>query len=144
MVFLWLCLRQRLPTNDRRFRKGFSSSDRCPFCPRSETSSHLLIGCQSIQLMWAAIPALHIDLEHWHYSRYVDQQRLGQRNTVFLAILWGVWKRRNAMIFRNRVEPLHVLLQKVSSDLMLWSIAVRNVQDKGVLTDRGVTLSHLV
>jgi hypothetical protein len=42
------------------------------------------------------------------------------------------------------VEPLHVLLQKVSSDLMLWSIAVRNVQDKGVLTDRGVTLSHLV
>jgi hypothetical protein len=50
-LFLWLTTRQRLQTNERRFRKGLSNNDNCPFCQQPETSLHMLLKCPSVQVL---------------------------------------------------------------------------------------------
>uniref|UniRef100_A0ACD5XYD0 Uncharacterized protein n=1 Tax=Avena sativa TaxID=4498 RepID=A0ACD5XYD0_AVESA len=61
-IFLWLADRDRLFTNERRFRRGIASSDSCPFCSSMESSVHLLLHCPSVLPFWIAVPALHDDV----------------------------------------------------------------------------------
>jgi hypothetical protein len=58
-TFLWLADRGRLFTNVRRFRRGLTTSDTCPFCSSPETTEHLFLHCSAIQPFWRALPALH-------------------------------------------------------------------------------------
>lgn len=58
---MWLACKNRLYTNDRRFRRRLSDDDNCPFCGLSETTSHMLLHCQSIRLVWSALQSIHQD-----------------------------------------------------------------------------------
>jgi hypothetical protein len=111
-MFLWLNLRQRLPTNDRRFRKGLCASDRCPFCAESETSAHVFLHCPVIKQLWECLPALQICVDDCVLIKdlWVSSENDKERNTVIIALLWGIWKRRNCKIFRNTEGPIHLLL----------------------------------
>jgi hypothetical protein len=62
---------------------------------------------------------------------------------VIIAFLWNLWKRRNAMIFQNENEPLHVLLSRIISDLALWSHRCSKEAPKALLMDWGIMLNHL-
>ncbi|XP_078155447.1 signal recognition particle subunit SRP54 2-like [Carex rostrata] len=37
-----------------------------------------------------------------------------------MAVLWGVWKQRNAVIFRNERKPSWLLAQEVKEEAQLW------------------------
>jgi hypothetical protein len=48
-TFLWLANGGRLFTNARRFRRGLSTSDACPFCSSPASTKHLFLHCLTIQ-----------------------------------------------------------------------------------------------
>jgi hypothetical protein len=48
--------------NLRRFRRGLTGSDACPFYSSSESTEHLFLHCSSVQPFWVAVPALHVDV----------------------------------------------------------------------------------
>jgi hypothetical protein len=144
-MFLWLNLRQRLPTNDRRFRKGLSASDRCPFYTESETSAHLLLHCPVIKHLWECLPPLQIHVDDCVLIKdlWVSSETDNVRNIVIIALLWSIWKRRNCKFFRNKEGPIHLLLSSVASDLLLWSRRCVSEEKKALLQDWGTMLNHL-
>lgn len=57
--FTWLALRQRLVTNDFRYRRGLADSPICARCGESvETVLHLLRDCQQARALWNSM-AVH-------------------------------------------------------------------------------------
>ncbi|XP_057730894.1 uncharacterized protein LOC130946239 [Arachis stenosperma] len=70
----WLCLKEALPTTSFRFRRGMSSSDRCPRCLSSQESVlHCIRDCPKAQLVWHRLDiSCHpLDLKNWflYHSR---------------------------------------------------------------------------
>lgn len=60
-IFLWLANKNRLFSNDRRFRRGLATSAKCPFCDLDETATHMLLHCESIRPLWDALQSVHPD-----------------------------------------------------------------------------------
>ena len=142
-LFTWLAFRNRLFTNNRRFRHGMASSNTCPFCDELETTSHLLLNCHSFKLLWDnLLGRRHPEVEHiqdiWSNSS-IDKVR----STGIIAILWSIWKRRNAMVFRAHDEDLYVTLRRSGEDLVFWANRCKNAVKQALLKDRGTMLYHL-
>jgi hypothetical protein len=51
-IFCWMAKRQRLPTNERRFRHSLANSATCPSCDQDEDTNHLLLGCSRAREVW--------------------------------------------------------------------------------------------
>ncbi|KAG2559328.1 hypothetical protein PVAP13_8NG311831 [Panicum virgatum] len=63
----------------------------------------------------------------------IPNQKL--RSTILTAILWNIWKRRNALVFRNEHETCHVALRRCAANLYLWRHRMQNAQAKICLED---------
>jgi hypothetical protein len=46
--------------------------------------------------------------------------------TIITAILWNVWKRRNALVFNLEDEPLTSLARRCLDDVRLWAHRCRS------------------
>jgi hypothetical protein len=57
--------------------------------------------------------------------------------SVLLAFLWEIWKRRNTMVFRGDAELVHILVNKIASDIVLWAHRCPKEHDQLVLKDWG-------
>ena len=144
-MFLWLAHRGRLFTNERRFRRSLSDSDSCPFCSETESTSHLLLHCPTASEVWTVVDSLNFDpadCETIHDLRN-PQLTCKTRNTVIMAILWSIWKRRNAKIFKNEVESLGAVLRHAAQEIFFWSSRCANEARKQTLIDWGIMLSRL-
>ena len=142
-LFTWLAFRDRLFTNDPCFPHGMSSSDTCPFCDEPETTSHLLLNCHSIKLLWDNLLLLRPP-EVKHIQDIWSNPSIDKvRSTVIIAILWSIWKRRNAMVFRAHDEDLYVTLRRSGEDLVFWSNRCKNAVKQTLLKDWGSMLYHL-
>jgi hypothetical protein len=77
-------------TNQRRFRRGLTSSAACPFCSSPETTEHLFLHCNSIQPFWRAIPSLHDNVAQCDTIRDLwDGSPLCKvRSSVIICALW--------------------------------------------------------
>jgi hypothetical protein len=77
-------------TNQRRFRRGLTSSAACPFCSSPETTEHLFLHCISIQPFWRAIPSLHrpaYSLAYIDYQQFCTVLHISQTTTLCLYCL---------------------------------------------------------
>ncbi|PNT66279.1 hypothetical protein BRADI_3g09537v3 [Brachypodium distachyon] len=104
-----------------------------------------LLHCPSVRPAWDLLQPLHPNpaacesiTELW------DQQRNDKvRSTVLIAILWNLWKRRNALVFRGDHEGLHLAIQRSANDLRLWTSRCSATSPRNLLMDWAVMLSHL-
>lgn len=98
----------RLFTNERRFRRNLTDSDSCPFCTSTESTSHMLLHCSIAADAWLTVDSLNINPAECSSIKDMPglQPPCKIRNTVIMAILWSLWKRRNAKVFRNDEESL--------------------------------------
>ena len=92
-LFLWLAHKDRLYTNDRRFRRGIATTATCPFCNDSETINHLLFSCAQTHLIWAELNSLYHTTPNSIATCWGSLVNDKVRSTVIIAILLNIWKR---------------------------------------------------
>jgi hypothetical protein len=120
-IFVWLARRRRLPTNARRFRHQLSSSVMCPSCPLDEDVDHLLVTCHRAHEVWAALLPADQDLTAPATDLLLSRSQSFEDRTIRIAIAWNIWKRRNALVFNSKDEPLHATIGKCIADVRLWA-----------------------
>lgn len=112
--FLWLAHKQRLFTNERRFRRGISASDACSFCSTTESTSHMIIHCAVPRQIWNAIDSLHIITEECHSLQgfLISDPTNKVRNSVIMALMWNIWKQtpKSSRTMRNLSQLLFLWL----------------------------------
>ena len=133
-IFNWLVRRQRLPTNDRRFRHQLGVSPNCAFCSIVEDTDHLLVCCPRAREVW--------DLFYPSTNGLVASSvqelwaaRCGDfvKTTICTAISWNIWKRRNAKVFNNVYEPLDAVKSRCMEDIRLWAYRCKSASAANAL-----------
>ncbi|GLT70676.1 hypothetical protein SLA2020_427380 [Shorea laevis] len=124
-LFIWLLRRGRLFTNSLRFERHFASSPLCPRCEQAqETPLHLLRDCYYSRLVWEStlfLPSgfFNLDLNAWLFQNATSTSLLEESHQrwsmLFLALLWYIWKSRNALIFEGKRYPPQTVLQQANS-----------------------------
>ncbi|KAE8788501.1 hypothetical protein D1007_37424 [Hordeum vulgare] len=142
-LFLWLASKDRLYTNERRFRRGITTAANCPFCDQSETITHLLFSCGELAPLWEELDSVCNNTPQGILHAWNDEFNNKTRSTVLLALLWNIWKRRNAKVFRNVHLDLHATTSATAEDLRLWSHRCNKAINKTLLTDWSTMLFHL-
>lgn len=110
-VFLWKAARGILMTNQIRFRRGFSESDRCPICHQNtESTLHLFRDCGVAKVVWLNlkldIPTPFFEetsFERWMLFnlRSVSSVDFGKWNLIFAITLDRLWWARNELVFKQ-------------------------------------------
>ena len=123
---MWLAVRNRLPTNDRRFRHHMSADAQCPICPLDEDLDHLLIGCPNASEVWSLLfpsaPAPASTLA----ELLDDHARSFAGATICTAVAWHIWKRRNNKVFNGIIDPPLVTVRSCIADVRLWAHRCRS------------------
>jgi len=130
--FTWLALKRRLWTADRRRRHGLDAHDKCWLCDQEpETTDHLLINCSFAKTIWwhslsslDCLCTFHqpMPLHQWwdHLRRLQDQHKKRGFYTLFLLVLWAIWKERNNRLFARQTSTVQELLERIKLDIELW------------------------
>lgn len=118
----WFCVNAYSPTSVG-FGGGLTDSKDCPFCPLAKTTPHLFLHCQAVKEIWDAIPALQDDVASCSSVKCLWETDNNSKiqSTVLIALLWNIWKHRNAKIFKNETEDSFAILRRCANDLCLWS-----------------------
>ncbi|KAF7812868.1 ribonuclease H [Senna tora] len=125
--FIWLLANNALPTNELRSSRGLSAGSTCRRCNTApETSLHCLRDCDESLAVWARfgfnnlLNFLTSDTMDWilKFARVdITMQTDGIR---FLCVLYGIWKGRNARIFKNKPVSLTSLCKSIEFDVERW------------------------
>uniref|UniRef100_A0A8R7RD01 Reverse transcriptase zinc-binding domain-containing protein n=1 Tax=Triticum urartu TaxID=4572 RepID=A0A8R7RD01_TRIUA len=140
---LWLARKDRLFMNERRFRRGIATSAACPFCDHCESINHLLFECQHLAPLWGELDSLCPSAPQGLLQAWEGEWHNKTRSTILMSVLWNIWKRRNAKVFRNIHLGLHDAASSSAEDLKLWSHRCNNIQKQIQLRDWGSMLFHL-
>jgi len=133
--FAWLALKQRLWTADRRRRHNLDAHDTCWLCDQeAETVDHMLISCSFAKVIWWNIlswmdcacsfqgqPLIHTA---WEYLRGLQtRERKHGFDSLFMCIIWVIWKERNNRLFEETSCTTAELQDKIKLDVKLWILA---------------------
>ncbi|XP_058783026.1 uncharacterized protein LOC131657674 [Vicia villosa] len=126
-VFIfWLVCHRKIPTKSRLCRFGLINDNKCGFCDKEETASHLFFECDEIRSIWNSV--LHWLNIHHSPKRWEEEivwiQRQGKgkgwRAKLFrLAItetIYGAWVYRNGNCFgkaMHRDKVLEHIMDKI-------------------------------
>jgi hypothetical protein len=138
-IFIWLAIRNRLWTSDRRVRHGLQvDSEACFTCLQEEdTVDHILSKCPYARLVWFRCmrrlgvqieePQGDTDLKRWWVEARKRVKRRDRRSfdTLVILVSWMLWKQRNARAFGNvRLQKSEVeLTSAILEELRLWAFA---------------------
>ncbi|KAK1669680.1 hypothetical protein QYE76_057839 [Lolium multiflorum] len=121
-IFCWLARKERLPTNERRFRHHLTTSATCLSCNLDEDTDHLLLFCPRATEVW---DFFHHGFDPADYSSFSDfclkKSSSYEEATINTAIAWNIWKRRNARTFNDDVESLTLVTRRCIQDIRLWA-----------------------
>ena len=130
-IFLWLALKRRHWTGDRRARHGLEARELCYLCDQAtETIDHILASCPFSRELWFHIlqtfrrqlpPTTATTVRWWRDLRslFDGEQRSGF-DSLFALVSWQVWKERNARCFRGQSASFSDLLQLIKAEADCW------------------------
>jgi hypothetical protein len=130
-IFLWLALRRRHWTADRRRRHGLVASPECYLCDQEEeTIDHIIATCSYSREVWFLVlqaigcnvpPAAPTTLKWWRRVRanFNGDRRKGI-DTLFALVSWQLWKERNARCFRGATTSTGDTMQIIKSEGERW------------------------
>jgi mannosylglycoprotein endo-beta-mannosidase len=138
-IFIWLALKYRLWTSDRRARHGLQEhTDPCYTCLQEEdTVDHILTQCPYTRQVWFEVlrsaglniqePDLEANLERWWTEarkrvRKLDRKRF---DSMIIITAWTLWKQRNSRVFGNVWEQKNPtqILEAIKEEFLLWERA---------------------
>jgi hypothetical protein len=122
--FMWLASKGRLQCRANLFKKRIVTTQACEVCQgMEETTDHILLYCPFARGFWNAL-GLIIDDDltvHRLQSLARIQNIPAKQFSSFLALCcWQLWKRRNALIFRNENLSLRQVLHACALDAAAW------------------------
>lgn len=140
-VFIWKAMSNALPVADLINARGMKVDDRCQACGEEpETINHVLFGCHVARQVWALSSIRHPVGGRHDSSVYGNldvliNSRKGVRGLLtdwrrWPWILWNLWKRRNAVIFKGDGLSCEEVVQKSVEEADEWFMA-RNLRRNG-------------
>jgi hypothetical protein len=129
---LWLAIRGRHWTADRRRRHGLDADEHCYLCDQDpETIDHIIASCSfSRQVWWTTLAVLGVDAsqvggdsllvwwDQWR-RRWHGDKRKGA-DTLFALVAWEIWKERNARCFQSAPSTTSQLLSTIKHTADQW------------------------
>ena len=128
---------RRLDTDKRRCtheviqNRGMNCEMRCVLCTDCplETAQHLFIDCVNARQVWSRFQHLvqfrFSIMATWDASwvNYCQQTGHHKRGwaTIFMAVLWSIWRQRNEAIFRSTKLTPWMVASRAAEEARLWS-----------------------
>jgi hypothetical protein len=138
-IFIWLALKRRLWTADRRFRHGLAANtEPCYTCLQAEdTVDHILVHCPHSRVVWhgclrefglgSLTPQYEESIRAWWDKargrvRKQDRKRF---DTLVILASWTLWKQRNARVFGNTSAQRNStqIVTSILEEFKLWETA---------------------
>ena len=130
-VFLWLVNKKSNLTRDVLLKKGWKGGKGCVLCGKDESIDHLFFSCSAASLLWSlvrcvcgfkTVPSNVKDC----FGEWIRKFNKDDKKLVLVgisALLWAIWKSRNAIVFENKRinDPLYIV-KLMCRWLTDWSI----------------------
>jgi hypothetical protein len=125
--FLWLLTQNKVLTRDNVKKRKHIEDDRCLFCSEVESVHHLFFDCVVAKQMWEHISDCTETLCGSCFENigtlWISNKKNVVTNIFTSAALWGLWKLRNSLAFREgRWKDVNSLLQKIATLVHNWKI----------------------
>jgi hypothetical protein len=137
--FGWLFAQNRLLTADRLLARRWPNSYFCPLCRRNlETALHLMAECPWARRVWTEVAAAHhlpgLSPSAWPTPSctldwlasvigVTTAQDRKRAKSVFLLVIWIIWKERNRSIFDSKDRPVRIVVAEIADELAVWELA---------------------
>jgi hypothetical protein len=122
--FMWLLSKGRIQCRANLYRKKIVQDQHCEACGASEeTTDHIILHCPFARDFWNEIgiaDTTQIMAREIHEISAISGLPTTQYNTFIALCCWQLWKRRNALVFRNEVLSLRQILQACHSEADAW------------------------
>jgi hypothetical protein len=90
-------------TRDNLEKRNMGKPTQCEFCGEPESITHLFFDCIVEREIWTSVSMflkVQIGTNYESIARFWPANKNhSATNTICTAVLWGIWKNRNAMIF---------------------------------------------
>ncbi|KAF1891164.1 hypothetical protein Lal_00001305 [Lupinus albus] len=131
----WRLFHDRLPTKDALSKRGVLSLTNgdlfCSFCKdEPESSTHLFSSCSisysACQLLYKwlrfnVVLPLNPILHYSNHLGLVSSSKCWKAwNSIWLAMVWAIWRHRNDIIFNNARRNINVILDNARVTVWLW------------------------
>jgi hypothetical protein len=118
-------------------RRGWENCGPCPLCKQTEESNnHLFVHCCYLVRIWEILKEwlgiqgvfprqwAGLDIKEWG-SSMAEGSSPHQKGLASLTLLtvWEIWKERNTRVFRKKLPPSFVILDKIKCEARFWVIA---------------------
>ncbi|XP_021751006.1 uncharacterized protein LOC110716668 [Chenopodium quinoa] len=112
-IFMWKLLHNGIAVKVNLANRGIQVNAMCELCSTDlEDSQHLFRLCSLAKAVWETYPtvlcsdftgvqSLRNWIQHCILLFYGKDGRRSNRITTFIAVLWGLWKSRNARVFKG-------------------------------------------
>ncbi|XP_042958109.1 uncharacterized protein LOC122293655 [Carya illinoinensis] len=121
-IFLWKALNGILPTRSTLFKRKVTDNSTCPICSREEeTDIHVLWDCPAAVDVWGedCSPVRNWGRSFGDFTSLWSelQSKLEEGELHIVAeVFYGLWRRRNAMVFEGKFKGPCVLIQQAVRD----------------------------
>jgi len=131
-LFLWLAVRRRQWTADRRRKHGLDAHDTCFLCDQEpKTIDHIIVECSFARQLWfEAATMLGATLTEQPADAIVDWWETWRAlwlasfargaDSMFVLIAWEIWKERNARCFRGVATQIPAIKATIKLQAELW------------------------
>ena len=156
-AFMWRACKNTLPTKNRLMAWAVGSGDCCALCGQSETSGHILWGCQYAKAVWSGtkikLPWLQDPLNDFIDIVWETMNSHPQVDwTMFAMTAWSLWDNRNSVIHEGNVKVMGfwsglrlIMLTKLNRRNNLNCGSPLRPHVLGLLLDRtGIRLTQMV
>ncbi|XP_058733328.1 uncharacterized protein LOC131604931 [Vicia villosa] len=135
-VFGWKCIRDRIATREQLNKRGVLSNsipNECALCNGGgESVLHLLVLCPFASAVWQQVCAW-ADIAFYQAVSLVEHMMLfyasverrvpaKKRLLLWLAVIWAIWCRRNAVIFKNEEAVVAEVFEQIRLSSWHWQI----------------------
>jgi hypothetical protein len=128
-IFLWLLANNKLMTRDNLEKRHLGKPISCEFCSENESISHLFFECIVAKRIWISTSNflnLQLGSDFESIAKYwLANKKHSVTNSICAAILWSIWKTRNAMIFDNQLwlcskQVWWLILKTIRKWKLIW------------------------
>lgn len=136
-IFIWLVLRNAIPTRDNLARRRWQGSTRCSFCEEEETILHLFFDCVSARVIWSIVAfvvgAGNKPTNFDHFWFWIEAAVPNRKNLYFVglaAIIWAIWKTRNDVCFNQKALRCPTDIVCLASSFLLYWAGLHKGEDQ--------------
>lgn len=125
-ICIWRILLNRMPSRDNLIKRNIQLVEEDTLClacrVEAKSIAHVLFRCKEAQKVWKTCfwwfdvafvlpgtPRLHF----YHYLCYLGTLLVERWKVLWCAVVWCIWKYRNASLHKNQVFDSNKVIQDV-------------------------------